>query len=413
MAFGCTFYYLLTGGPPFPGEHVWDIYQAHFSMDATPLNLVRPEVPVELAALVGKMMAKEPGRRFQAPGEVAQALVPFFKNRSGPSEGAMSEAALQRQPGVEQPTVGARSMPAQPATIPPSAAVLSPQRVSEQTSAVSIWEGLIDLREQDPLVDSLSGRAAAGDAARFRQGQRVSSPSATTIGRRGLWTTAGMLVLGSAVALAFVLMVGAPKSVIVPAKIPADAKVTDDGERIAVNRVAGEPLESELYAKHTTVTKPGNTVQSRQGVSVQSDKESALAVRQGSSAASEPNQASAAASVSSADIGPGLTERHDPIKSPAPMKDAEKSTAQLISPTRQPDEIPNAEGADPARTAKNDDHPAVKPPASTESIKNSIGMTLHLIPAGEFMMGSPDPNTPENEKARSTRYGSVRHFSWA
>ena len=25
---GCTFYYLLTGGPPFRGEHLWDVYQA-------------------------------------------------------------------------------------------------------------------------------------------------------------------------------------------------------------------------------------------------------------------------------------------------------------------------------------------------------------------------------------------------
>ena len=36
-------------------------------MDATPLNLVRPEVPEELAAVVAKMMAKEPERRFQTP----------------------------------------------------------------------------------------------------------------------------------------------------------------------------------------------------------------------------------------------------------------------------------------------------------------------------------------------------------
>ena len=48
-------------------------------MDAGPLNLSRPEVPAELAAVVAKMMAKEPGRRFQTPGEVAQALTPFFK----------------------------------------------------------------------------------------------------------------------------------------------------------------------------------------------------------------------------------------------------------------------------------------------------------------------------------------------
>ena len=60
---GCTFYYLLTGGPPFVGDNLWDLYQAHFSMDASPLNLVRPEIPVELAALVAKMMAKEPHRR--------------------------------------------------------------------------------------------------------------------------------------------------------------------------------------------------------------------------------------------------------------------------------------------------------------------------------------------------------------
>ncbi len=64
---GCTLYYLLAGRPPFGGDNLWDLYQAHFSMDAGPLNLVRPEVPVELAALVAKMMAKEPKRRFQTP----------------------------------------------------------------------------------------------------------------------------------------------------------------------------------------------------------------------------------------------------------------------------------------------------------------------------------------------------------
>ena len=51
---GCTLYYLLTGGPPFRGDSLWDLFQAHFSMDAEPLNLVRPEVPVELAAAGGQ-----------------------------------------------------------------------------------------------------------------------------------------------------------------------------------------------------------------------------------------------------------------------------------------------------------------------------------------------------------------------
>jgi serine/threonine protein kinase len=82
---GCTLYYLLSGGPPFHCTSLYDILQAHHSMDAKPLNLARPEVPVELAALVAKMMAKEPERRFQEPKEVAQALKPFFtKANSAP-----------------------------------------------------------------------------------------------------------------------------------------------------------------------------------------------------------------------------------------------------------------------------------------------------------------------------------------
>ena len=69
---GCTLYYLLSGGPPFRAENLWDLYQAHHSMDAKLLNFVRPDVPGELAALVAKMMAKDPERRFQTPTEVAQ-----------------------------------------------------------------------------------------------------------------------------------------------------------------------------------------------------------------------------------------------------------------------------------------------------------------------------------------------------
>jgi hypothetical protein len=76
---GCSLYYLLTGQPPFRAHSLYDMFQAHISHDADRLNFVRPEVPAELAALVAKMMAKEPFRRFQTPGEVADALTPFYK----------------------------------------------------------------------------------------------------------------------------------------------------------------------------------------------------------------------------------------------------------------------------------------------------------------------------------------------
>src|SRR5207248_4796127 len=35
---GCTLYCLLTGRPPFPGNSLYEILQAHHSMEALPLN---------------------------------------------------------------------------------------------------------------------------------------------------------------------------------------------------------------------------------------------------------------------------------------------------------------------------------------------------------------------------------------
>jgi len=75
---GCTFYYLLSGRPPFQSGSLFEILEAHRSGHATLLNLVRPEVQVELASVVAKMMAKRPEQRYQTPAEVALALGPFF-----------------------------------------------------------------------------------------------------------------------------------------------------------------------------------------------------------------------------------------------------------------------------------------------------------------------------------------------
>ena len=70
-------------------------------MDAKPLNFVRPEVPVELAAVVAKMLAKEPERRFQTPAEVAQALKPFFKKRPPGLQGSEARSVPGRTAGTK------------------------------------------------------------------------------------------------------------------------------------------------------------------------------------------------------------------------------------------------------------------------------------------------------------------------
>ncbi len=149
---GCTLYYMLKGGPPFAGDNLWDVYQAHFSMAATPLNLARPEVPAELAALVAKMMAKEPGRRFQEPKEVAQALVPFFKPAAPqPSRSSAAIPRIESQVAPVQPS-SVRPAPSQPATPPPIPAPTAPKPLKTGADGVA-WESLIEIKEDEPLIE--------------------------------------------------------------------------------------------------------------------------------------------------------------------------------------------------------------------------------------------------------------------
>src|SRR5262249_39638877 len=90
---GCTLYFLLSGHTPFQGMSLNDIFRAHQSTDARPLNLERPEVPPELALMVARMMAKDPAQRFQDTTEVAVALTPFFKKpRASPQTRDVGES---------------------------------------------------------------------------------------------------------------------------------------------------------------------------------------------------------------------------------------------------------------------------------------------------------------------------------
>jgi len=148
---GCTLYYLLSGGPPFRGSSLYEVLQGHHSMEAKPLNLVRPEVPWEVAAVVGKMMAKVPARRYQTPGEVARALKPFFKTvEAGPvaPEPAISQA---RQPAAGERVARPRSKPAPPRAklVPPTPepAALKPL---EATQADSSGLNLLEIVVAEP-----------------------------------------------------------------------------------------------------------------------------------------------------------------------------------------------------------------------------------------------------------------------
>jgi WD40 repeat protein len=74
---GCTLYFLLAGKPPFSGESKIDKIVSHQLDEAPRMERVRPDVPVELAAVVRKLLAKHPDDRYQTAVEVIAALEPF------------------------------------------------------------------------------------------------------------------------------------------------------------------------------------------------------------------------------------------------------------------------------------------------------------------------------------------------
>jgi eukaryotic-like serine/threonine-protein kinase len=71
---GATFYYLLTGQPPFPEGTAVEKLLMHQLDDPRPVEELRPDVPSAVAMVLRKLMAKAPLHRYQEPAAAAEAL---------------------------------------------------------------------------------------------------------------------------------------------------------------------------------------------------------------------------------------------------------------------------------------------------------------------------------------------------
>lgn len=94
---GCTLYFLLTGQPPFPYGSAIEKMSAHLERRPQPLSDFRNDVPPALTSVIERMMDREPGRRFQTPNEVAEALAPLAKS-GAPTVTPPPVAAVQDAP---------------------------------------------------------------------------------------------------------------------------------------------------------------------------------------------------------------------------------------------------------------------------------------------------------------------------
>ena len=166
-------------------------------------------MPAELAALVAKMMAKDPARRFQTPGEVAQALTPFFKKGNVAFKAPRVEISQAGQTGSGQP-VRDRAWPVEP-----------PKKAAEPTVPEPPWQSLIDSRETE------HPKAKTPAAARSRRPP-------------WLWpaVAVGVLVLGL-VAWGVTLRVKTPDGIIELVNLPNDAEVLIDAREVTVTLPGG------------------------------------------------------------------------------------------------------------------------------------------------------------------------------
>ncbi len=91
----CVLYELLAGQPPFTGPTVESILAQHLTLDARPVNALRPAVPLEIAQALGQALAKTPADRF---GTAEQFLDALFPRGISPPSG-LPAAVPSRTPG--------------------------------------------------------------------------------------------------------------------------------------------------------------------------------------------------------------------------------------------------------------------------------------------------------------------------
>jgi serine/threonine-protein kinase len=73
-AVGAMMYHLLTGHLPFLGETAIQMVVARLDHDPTPIRDVRPSIPQILARIIETAMNRDPGQRFDSPGDMRDAL---------------------------------------------------------------------------------------------------------------------------------------------------------------------------------------------------------------------------------------------------------------------------------------------------------------------------------------------------
>jgi hypothetical protein len=108
-ALGVILYELITGEPPFGGEHMAELIFSIISASPASMRVRRPDLPPQLEAVIMHCLEKQRSSRFPNVEEMAIALLPFAPKRSAVSVERITGVTAARNPRGGLATVAINS----------------------------------------------------------------------------------------------------------------------------------------------------------------------------------------------------------------------------------------------------------------------------------------------------------------
>jgi serine/threonine-protein kinase len=294
-ALGVVVHRMLTGGYPFDGVEAMELLIQHATEPPASMSSMEPSIPAAADAVVLRMLAKEPGDRFDSASEAIAALreslsfaaapasQPSAANADPASTAAFLATQGQAAPAATAAFLASRGEPAPSSTAAPHATAAPTTTAPTTTAAPTSTAG--------PASTSApaSSRAASAPAASVPAASApavVAAPVATlksetasvdappsapvSAAQAPPRSGRGFLVAGVAAAIlaggAFVVFTAADEDTVptTSAAAPSATTAPEASGAVRASSASGEPKKSAKPRSHVitrTIPKPGTRVQ--------------------------------------------------------------------------------------------------------------------------------------------------------
>ncbi|HQR06481.1 MAG TPA: protein kinase [Gemmatales bacterium] len=154
---GCTFYYVLTGQPPFGEGSVAQKLIWHQTRTPKPLSDIRAGVPADLSAVITRCMMKKVADRYGSPGELIESLTQYAEKVYPPTDAELADLSPMAR-GVPFGGETLAGMPVGPSVVSP----VEPVETRDPDSKSPIFDSqLVKRGGDDSTVNIRSGDSSA------------------------------------------------------------------------------------------------------------------------------------------------------------------------------------------------------------------------------------------------------------